>query len=197
MTTRWLVLVLVALSGCGAAPVYDYDYAKEPDPRRSEFVIGVADRLAIKVWKNADLSTEVVVRPDGTITMPLIGDLRAAGRTPTELRAEITQQLAKFVRDEGATVTVAVTGVQSYSFTVSGNVEKPGVFKSEKYVTVLEAVQLAGGPNRYASPSRTRIFRQGKDGQQKTIPVNISALEKGEHLEMNLALYAGDQVYVP
>jgi polysaccharide biosynthesis/export protein len=198
MPTRlFAAIVLAALSGCGAAPVFDYDYTKEPDPRRSEFVIGVADRLAIKVWKNGDLSTDVVVRPDGTITMPLIGDLRAAGKTPTELRGEITQALAKFVRDEGATVTVAVTGVNSYSFTVSGNVERPGVFKSEKFVTVLEAVQLAGGPNRYASPSRTKIFRQGKDGQQRTIPVNVTALEKGEHLEMNLALFAGDQIYVP
>lgn len=199
MPTRWvLTMGCVALLGaCGAAPKIDYDYAKEPDPRRSEFVIGVADRLAIKVWKNGDLSTEAVVRPDGTITMPLIGDLRAAGRTPTQLRDEVTQQLAKYVRDEGATVTIAVTGVNSYSFSVSGNVEKPGVFKSEKYVTVLEAVQLAGGPNRYSSPARTKLFRQGKDGKQRTIPIDYSKLEKGEGLEANLALFAGDQIYMP
>jgi polysaccharide biosynthesis/export protein len=197
MARTLAALGFAVLAACGGAQKIDYDYAKEPDPRRAEFVIGVADRLAIKVWKNGDLSTEVIVRPDGTITMPLIGDLRAAGRTPTQLRDEVTQALAKYVRDEGATVTVAVTAVNSYSFTVSGNVEKPGVFKSEKYVTVLEAVQLAGGPNRYASPERTKLFRTGKEGTQRTIPINVDALQKGKSMEGNLALFPGDQIYVP
>jgi polysaccharide export outer membrane protein len=108
---RTIPILFVLLGACGGTVRYDYDYAKEPDPRRNEYVIGVADHLAIKVWKNPDLSTDAAVRPDGTITMPLIGDLTADGKTPSRLKEEITKALAKYVRDEGAVVTVAVTGV--------------------------------------------------------------------------------------
>ncbi len=192
-----LAWLLVAAVACGGAARVRYDYAKEPDPRKSEYVIGVADHLTIKVWKNPDLSAEVIVRPDGTITMPLVGDVHAAGRTPTELRAEVTRQLANFVKDESAVVTIAVTAVNSYSFTVSGNVERAGVFTAQKYVTVLEAVQLAGGPNRYASPERTRLIRHTRDGKQRVIPIDYNELVTGKRPEANLALMPGDQLYMP
>src|SRR5262249_56008650 len=134
--------IVGGVGAAGGSAAIHYNYAAEPDPRKSEYVIGVSDHLAIRVWKNPDLSTDAIVRPDGTITMPLIGDLVASGKTPTELKAEVTRQLANFIRDESAVVTIAVTGVNSYSFTVSGNVEHAGVFTSQKYVTVLDAVQL-------------------------------------------------------
>jgi polysaccharide export outer membrane protein len=190
-------LALIALLGACATAHHDYDYSKEVDPRKTEYVIGVSDRLAIQVWKNAELSADVTVRPDGTVTMPLIGDLTAEGRTPTQLRAEISKQLAKFVRDQGAVVTVAVTAVNSYSFTVSGNVVAPGVFTSQKYVTVLDAIQLAGGPNRFASTGDTQLMRRGRDGKLRVIPINYPAVLDGSRPEQNLALLAGDQVYVP
>jgi polysaccharide export outer membrane protein len=189
-----IVLALLTLAACGGS-VPHYDYAKEPDPRRSEYVIGVSDHLTIRVWKNPDLSTDVIVRPDGTITMPLLGDLVAAGRTPTELRGEVQHQLANYIRDESAVVTVAVTAVNSYSFTVSGNVEHPGVYTAQKYVTVLDAVQMAGGLNRYAG-SEVRLYRQGKSGQ-RTIPIDYKAVQEGQKPEANLALLPGDQLYVP
>src|SRR5262249_7606046 len=126
-----IAALLCLIAACGGAS-FNYDYAKEPDPRRSEYVIGVSDHLAIKVGKTAELSTEVIVRPDGTITMPPLGDIHAAGMTPTDLKAEITKQLANYIRDESAVVTIAVTAVNSYSFTVSGNVEHAGVFTSQK-----------------------------------------------------------------
>jgi polysaccharide biosynthesis/export protein len=189
-------ILLLLLCACGG-PRVQYDYAKEPDPRRSEYVIGVSDHLAIMVWKNPDLSRDAVVRPDGTITMPLIGDLQANGRTPTQLREEITRQLARFVRDEGVVVSVAVTGVNSYSFTVSGNVERPGVYTSQKYLTVLEAMQLAGGPNRFASPRQTRLMRHDRTGKLRNIPIDYLAVLEGKQPEANLALIAGDQLFVP
>jgi polysaccharide export outer membrane protein len=187
----------VLLGACGGSVRYDYDYSKEPDPRRSEYVIGVADHLTIRVWKNPDLSTEATVRPDGTITMPLLGDLGADGKTPTQLKDEITKQLGKFVRDEGAVVTIAVTGVNSYNFTVAGNVEKAGVYTSQKYVTVLEAMQLAGGPNRFASAKETKLFRKDRKGKTRIIPINYPAVLDGSQPEANLALISGDQLYVP
>jgi polysaccharide biosynthesis/export protein len=189
-------LLGLSLCACGAAPVV-YDYSREPDPRKSEYVIGVSDRLAIKVWKNPDLSTEAIVRPDGTITLPLLGDLHAAGRTPTTLRADIQKLLGNYIRDESAVVTVAITAVLSYSFTVSGNVEHPGVFTSEKYVTVVDAVQLAGGINRYGSAEQTQILRPGKDGKMRVIPIDFPAVQAGKQPEANIALVAGDRVFVP
>lgn len=189
-------LLFVLLSACAGATA-QYDYSREPDPRRSEYVIGVSDHLTIQVWKNPDLSRDATVRPDGTITMPLIGDLEANGRTPSQLKEEITRQLAKYVRDEGVVVTVAVTSVNSYSFTVSGNVERPGVYTSQRYVTVLEAVQLAGGPNRFASPRKTKLLRRDRTGKLRTIPINYPAVLEGKQQEANLALMPGDQVFVP
>ncbi len=194
---RAIPALLTLLAACASAPSARYDYSKEPDPRRSEYVIGVADHLAIQVWKNPDLSREVTVRPDGTITMPLIGDLKADGRTPSQLRSEITRQLGKFVRDESAVVTIAVTSINSYSFIVTGNVEHPGVFNSQKYVTVFEAIQLAGGPNRFASPADTKLMRRERDGTLRTIPIDYPAVLEGKQPYANLVLMSGDQVVVP
>jgi polysaccharide export outer membrane protein len=191
-------MLFAVVSACAGAPApVHYDYSRELDPRLHEYVVGVADRLTVQVWKNPDLSRDVVVRPDGTITLPLIGDLTADGRTPTQLRDEITRQLAKFVRDEGAVVTVAVSSVNSYSFVVTGNVAHPGVFTSQRYVTVLEAVQLAGGPTRFASVAETKLMRRDRAGRLRTIPINYSAVLDGSQPEANLALMTGDQLYVP
>jgi polysaccharide export outer membrane protein len=192
-----LLVALLALLGACASTRYDYPYSKEPDPRKSEYVIGVSDRLSITVWKNPDLSGDVVVRPDGTITLPLIGDITADGRTPTQLKNDIARQLTKFIRDDGAVVTVAVTGVSSYTVTVSGNVTSPGVFPSQKYLTVMEAVQLAGGPNRFASPREMRLLRRDRSGRMREIPVDYLAVLDGSHPEANLALISGDQIYMP
>src|SRR5262249_47060064 len=119
-----------------------------------------------------------------------------AGMTPTDLKAEITKQLANYIRDESAVVTIAVTAVNSYSFTVSGNVEHAGVFTSQKYVTVLDAVQLAGGLNRYAG-SEVRLYRRDGKGNLRIIPIDYQAVLEGRRPEANLALLAGDQLYVP
>jgi polysaccharide export outer membrane protein len=195
---RLLPLAFLLLGACATAPRHaEYDYSKEPDPRQSEYVIGVADQLSILVWKYPDLSRDVTVRPDGTITMPLVGDLAANGRTPSQLKAEVAQQLAKYVRDESAVVTVAVTAVNSYSFTVSGAVERPGVFSSNKYVTVLDAIQLAGGPNRFANPREMQVMRRDKNGALRVIPVDYQTVLDGSRPEANLVLLAGDQVYMP
>src|SRR5690606_30441563 len=88
---------LIGLGACGHA-IPNYDYSKEPDPRKSEYVLGVSDGLDINVWKNPDLSAKVTIRPDGTITMPLIGDLPAVGKTPTELKEDIKKELAKYIK---------------------------------------------------------------------------------------------------
>lgn len=174
-----------------------YDYSKEPNPRRSEYVIGVSDELQITVWKNPQLTTAVTVRPDGTITMPLVGDVVATGRTPSQLRQEIAKRLAEYIKLEGSEITVAVTGVNSYRFTVSGEVGQPGIFTSKVYVTVAEAIALAGGFTRFAKRNDIVLMRRNKNGQIRRIPIAYDFIANGEHPEMNLVILPGDSLYVP
>lgn len=173
-----------------------YNYAAEPDPRKQEYVIGASDVLRISVWRNPDLSGEAIVRPDGTITLPLVGDLRAAGRTPGQIRAEITQRLGAFIKDESAIVTVAVATINSYRFTVSGNVEHPGTFVSTHVVTVTEAVALAGGANRFADAEASIIIRSDDKGTRR-IPVDYPGILSGVRVQQDLPLIAGDTLYIP
>ncbi len=186
----WCVLALAACS-----PI-TYDYSKEPDPRKHEFVIGASDALKITVWKNPDLSGDARVRPDGTITMPLVGDVLAAGRTPSQLRDEIRRKLTQYVKDDTAAVSVAVTEVNSYRFTVSGNVEHGGIFNSKYYVTVAEAVALAGGLNKFADPRKLVIVRRDQEGLRR-VPIDYNRISSGEHPEENLVLVAGDNLFAP
>jgi polysaccharide export outer membrane protein len=174
-----------------------YDYAKEPDPRHQEYVLGPSDVIRINVWRDSDLSGEAVVRPDGAISLPLIGDIRAAGRTPEQVRVEVTQRLATFIKDQSAVVTVAVSAINSYRFTVSGMVEHAGAFSSNHYVTVSEAIVLAGGPNKYATPEEAVIIRQDPGRAPKRIPIDYPSILAGLHPEQDLVLLAGDNVYLP
>jgi polysaccharide export outer membrane protein len=191
---RFIGALALLLLGCATAGP-GFDYSKEPDPRQSEFVVGPSDVLRINVWKTPDLSVDVTVRPDGTITLPLIGDVAASGRTPSALRDEIKHKLTAFVRDDNP-VEVIVETVNSYRFTVAGNVEKSGMFTTKHYVTVTEAVALAGGPNRYADLDKVLILRQSAGGA-RTIPVNIKEIYSGRHPEMDVVILKEDRIFVP
>jgi polysaccharide export outer membrane protein len=193
---RLLILwnVLLAVAGCASNQAFDY--AREPDPSRQEFVIGVADILRINVWRMPELSVDAKVRPDGTLTMPLVGDFPASGRTSSALRAEIESRLKSFVKEDSVNVSVAVFEVNSYQFTVAGNAEHQGLFTSHRFVTVTEAVALAGGPSRFASLSRVVIIRPSPAGP-KRIPIDLAAIYSGEHPEMNLTLVTGDTIHLP
>lgn len=197
MLPRLTLLALLAVATACGPGIPRYDYGAEPNPLKSEYVIGVADHLQITVWQNPGLSTDIKVRPDGTITMPLIGDLRAVGRTPSQLKGDIEKKLKAFIRDESAVVTVAVTEVNSYRFTVSGEVLRGGVFTSDRYVTVVEALAMAGGFTRFAKRDKILIVRRGDDGNVRQIPISYDAIASGKHEEMNIVLLAGDTVIVP
>jgi polysaccharide export outer membrane protein len=187
-------LLLVLAAAC--ATQSSYDYAHEPDPRSAEFPIGPGDRLLINVWRDQELTTDTRVRPDGAITVPLVGDVRAAGRTASQIRDEIQQKLTAFMKTETAKVTVIVAEVRSYYFTVSGNVERPGLYRATSYVTVLEAVAMAGEPNRYAVLDRLTLLRHDHSGMRR-IPIDYEVLRKGERMEQNIVVLAGDNIVVP
>jgi polysaccharide export outer membrane protein len=193
-------LALLALAaGCGGVTAPIYDYAQEPDPRGTEYVLGVGDDLEINVWENGALNTDATIRPDGTITMPLVGDLKAAGETPSSLRKKIAARLADYIKLQGeGTITVALRQTNSYRFTVSGEVSKSGVFNSAFYVTVAEAIALAGGFTRFAKRNEMVLLRT--DAASKTtrsIPLAYDLLASGKRPDMNLVLLAGDSLYVP
>ena len=192
------VVSIASVCGCWSQ-ARPYNYAAEPDPIGQEYVLGPSDVLRINVWHNAEFAGDVIIRPDGTISLPLLGDLRAAGRTPGQLRADIAARLTTFIKDDSAIVTVSVSAVNSYRFVVSGNIEHPGVFTANHYVRVTEAVALAGGPNRFASPEASVIIRLNADpkGPVRRIPIDYVGILDGHHPEQNLRLLPGDTVYIP
>jgi polysaccharide export outer membrane protein len=190
-------LALLA-SGCGGAlPSDEYPHGKEYDPRKHEYVIGVADELRVSVWKMPDLTDDVAVRPDGTITLPLVGELKASNRTPTQLVQEVRAKLLAYVKEDQAIVTVEVKQINSYRFVVSGNVTRPGPLTSRYFVTVSEALIMAGGPTRFGAPERTLVLRADGSGKIRRIPVDAKSLAEGKKLEQDLAVVAGDTIVVP
>jgi polysaccharide biosynthesis/export protein len=198
--TRFVIAAALVLAGACGPKVPSYDYAKEPDPRKAEYTLGIGDELAINVWENPGLTTDAVIRPDGTITMPLIGDLKAAGETPSSLKAMIGKRLADFIKlpSGGSEITVAVRGANSYRITIAGEVIRPGVVSADYYVTVVQAVALAGGFTRFAKRNEMVLQRRDpKTGEQRNIPLVYDLLAGGERPDMNLVLIAGDSLYVP
>jgi polysaccharide export outer membrane protein len=194
---KWLTAtfgIALCVSSCGPDP---YDYGREPDPRKHEFVLGVEDCIRINVWNNPQLGTEGCVRPDGVITMPLIGDILVVGRTPSQLKADISERLSAYVKDESAVVTVAVTALNSLRFTCSGNFERPNINQTKSYVTVCQAVSLCGGINKFCNPSRLVLKRKDAHNKTRAVPVDFNRACSGEHPEQELVMTPGDTIYCP
>ena len=194
---RYLVLV-VLIAACGPKN-YQYPYEKEPDPRKyKELTLGVGDVLGINVWGQQDLNTEATIRPDGTITMPLVGDLQAAGRTPSALREQIKTSLTNYLKlPAGNEVTVAVKAWKSYRFTVQGEVGRPGLYTNDSWITVSDAIALAGGPTRFAKRSDIVLMRKDHDGNRRSIPLDFDLLASGKRPDMNIPVLPDDVIYVP
>ena len=159
-----------------------------------EYRIGAEDVLDISVWKEKELQRQVIVRPDGGISFPFAGNVKAAGRTPMLLQEVLTSRIQKFIPD--AMVTVAVTKLAGLRIYVIGKVKKSGQFVIGRYVDVLQALTLAGGLDPYASPKDIIILR--RSGEKEVVfPFNYSAVKEGEKLEQNILLESGDVVVVP
>lgn len=185
---------LASLAGAGCGPaIYDtYEYGKEWDPRKHEYIIGVSDVVKITVYHTTELSGEGTVRPDGVITMPLIGDLPVAGKTPTQVREEMKKRLAAYVKAD-TVITVTVGGFSSYRFIVSGNVNHPGALAQKWYVTVSEAMAMAGGPSKFAG-DEIMVIRLDPTGHARKIPISYRALLSGKHPEQDICVVAGDTI---
>jgi polysaccharide export outer membrane protein len=177
---------------------YDFDYKSEPNACSKELVLGVGDVITINVWEQKDLNVaDATLRPDGTITMPLVGDIHAAGMTPTQLRIKISESLVKYVKLQGSEVTVAVKAWKSYRFTVNGEVAKPGVYSSDQCIRVADALALSGGLTRFARRGGVVLMRADAAGKTRHIPLDYDALASGKREDMNIWIIAGDVIWVP
>jgi len=159
------------------------------------YVIGVGDGLGINVWKEPELSKNVPVRPDGMITLPLVGEIKAAGLTPVQLQDQITAALAKVMSDPQ--VVVLVEGVNSLSFNIMGNVYKPGYYPLSRPITVLDAIALSGGFRDFAKQKKVYILRAAPDGTEQKIHFNYKQVIKGQKMSQNILVEPRDTIVVP
>lgn len=152
------------------------------------------DLLEIFVWKERDLQREVIVRPDGGLSFPLIGDMEVAGKTVSEIRDQLTRQLREYVSNP--TVSVSVKQAQGYKIYVMGQVNRPGEFTAVRPVDIVQALSMAGGLNPFASANSIKVLRR-QNGVETAIPFKYGQVEKGRQLEQNIILQSGDVVVVP
>jgi len=185
---------LLMMSGCSPPDVIVP--AGHPE---EGFLLGPEDRLEIVVWRNEDLSRSVIIRPDGKISLPLIGDVPAAGLTADQLAEDITERYKEF--KENPAVSVNVLEVNSYYIFVVGEVNNPGKLQLKSYTTILQAISLAGGFTTFAAENDMRVLRNvmDGDGQMKEIriPIRYSDLISEDGAVYNITLRSGDTILVP
>ena len=164
-------------------------------PHDPSFVIGNDDVLAISVWKESDLSRSTQVRSDGKISLPLIGELQAAGRTPLQLEQDITNKLLNYITKPE--VTIIVEQINSEKFNILGQVMKPGSYSLALAPTVVDAIAIAGGTRDFAKQKSIYILRQNAGGGDSRIAFNYKDFIKGKPSQQNVKLQPRDTVVVP
>lgn len=158
------------------------------DPNK--YLIGPEDVLFIRVWREPDFTSPAAVRPDGKITMPLIGDVQAGDQTPMQLTKAITELLGKYINNPD--VNVIVTDVRSKKYYIDGEVNKPGTYLLVTPTTILEALSNAGGFRDFANTKKIRILRQSN-----ILHFNYKDVSRGKNLEQNIKVEPGDHIIVP
>ena len=159
----------------------------------AEYVIGPEDVLHIAVWKEADLTATLPVRPDGKISLPLLNDVQAAGLTPIQLADSVAEKLKKYVSDPR--VTVVVTQINSKRIYMMGEVAHTGPMPMSPNMTVMQALASAG-VNQFANTKKIYLLRN-ENGKQEKLPVPYNKLMKGQEMDRNYPLQAGDTIVVP
>ena len=169
--------------------------APSAKPHDDSFVIGDDDVLAINVWKEPDVSRSVPVRSDGKISLPLVGEVQAAGSTPLKLEQDIAARLKNYIAEPE--VTVIVQQVNSQKFNILGQVNRPGSYPITNNATVLDAIAVAGGFRDFAKQKAMYVLRQNPDGTQARIPFNYKEVVKGKNVAQNIKLEPRDTIVVP
>lgn len=158
------------------------------------FVIGNDDVLTINVWKEPDISRSIPVRSDGKISLPLVGEVQAAGQTPLKLEKDIAGKLKNYISEPE--VTVIVQQVNSQKFNILGQVVRPGSYALANSPTVLDAIALAGGFRDFAKKKNIYVLRQGASGESR-LPFNYKDVSQGKNMSQNIKLQPGDTIIIP
>jgi polysaccharide export outer membrane protein len=161
----------------------------------SSYVIGNDDKLAISVWKEPDLTRAILVRSDGKISLPLVGEMQAAGRTPLQLEQDIANRLRNYITVPE--VTVIVDQINSKKYNILGQVGRPGAYPLTLSTTVMDAIAAAGGFKDFAKSKGIYILRQNPDGTQSRLNFNYKDFIKGKNLTQNVKLEPRDTIIVP
>jgi polysaccharide export outer membrane protein len=179
-----LLAVLSAFAGSAAHAADGADYT-----------IQAGDVLAISVWREQDLQQEVVVRPDGKFSFPLVGDIAAQDQSVEAVRQQIATRIESYIPD--AVVTVQVRQTAGNVVYVVGQVNRPGMFVMQRAVDVMQALAMAGGAGTYANVNKIRVLRRDENGVERSIPFNYGDVASGDDVSQNLVLRPGDVVVVP
>lgn len=194
-----LLSLAASISGCADIPATRNTFptnaaSVQTTAAAQGYEIGPEDQLEIVVWKEEGLKKEVLVRPDGGISFPLVGEIQAGGKTPQQLQEEITQRLARFI--PRASVNVSVLKAASYKIYVIGRVNKPGEYTAGRQVDVLQALSIAGGLTPFAAGPDILVLRKSK-GKDIRFRFDYSQVQNGLGLSQNILLKSGDTVVVP
>ncbi len=187
-----LTVLAVALLACANTRLQP---PPEEAPPAGPYLVGEGDILAVRVWKNQELSVEVPVRPDGMISVPLLNDVKAAGSTTDQLKDEITTKLSEFIT--APDVTVVVLQANSKRVFVIGEVQRPGPIPLASQLYVLDAITAAGGFGPFADRNDIRIIRHGLDGQELEFAFDYGKYVAGHAPGTNIVLQPGDTIVVP
>src|SRR5271156_670671 len=177
-----------------AVPPVPTEVSKQTAVADGNYIIGAQDVLDISVWKEPEVSRVVPVRPDGKISLPLLNDVQAAGLTPAQLAAQLTESLKKYVTSPQ--VTVIVKTINSQRFYILGEVMKPGAFAMLPGMTVLQALSSAGGFTPFAKMKSIYVLRE-ESGKKVKYPFNYKEAISGKNAEQDILLKAGDTIVVP
>jgi polysaccharide export outer membrane protein len=184
-------------SGVGQSGGKTPDQPSAPSSKTvvDDYTIGPSDVLAINVWKDAELTRTVPVRPDGKISLPLIGELEVNGLTAHDVQRLVAQRLKEYIANPQ--VTVSVQEMKSRTYIVVGKISKSGSYQLDKPTTVLEAIAIAGGLMEFAKPNKIYVIRRTGDGSSIRLPFDYKKVINGRNLDENIDLKGGDTIVVP
>ena len=192
VTTIKLVFILLAVSFFQIASAQSS--TSNDDASVPAFLLGPGDILDISIWKEEGMQKEVMIRPDGGISFPLVGEIHAGGKSTEQLQAEIKKKVARFIPD--AVVTVGVVQINSNTVYVLGKVTRPGQYIAKHYVDVTQALAMAGGLTAYAAANSIKILRRIGTKHQ-VFEFKYGDVEDGDDLKQNIVLESGDVIIVP
>jgi len=194
--STWLWAQATGSAPTPATPMGQGSEVNSSKPHDNSFVIGNDDVLTINVWKEPDVSQKAIpVRSDGKISLPLVGEVQATGRTPLSLEQDIAARLKSYIAD--AEVTVMVQQINSQKYNVLGQVAKPGSYPLLNSQTVLDAIAIAGGFRDFAKQKSIYILRQNPDGTESRLSFNYKNVVKGRDSAQNVRLQPRDTIVVP